>query len=140
MNTSITSYEKQEELGRVRLSEHFFMRDFLHSEIAAWHGLRNIPDHPDAAIYPGQQLCQQLLEPLQATFGRIHVRSGYRSRAVNAAGTRYAMDFPTPVPASTNRFSEEENAFLTASAIATCSMRGSNSSYNDPTSPVSEKA
>lgn len=86
--TSITSYEKLEELGRVRLSEHFFMRDFLHSEIAAWHGLRNIPDHPDAAIYAGKQLCQQLLEPLQATFGRIHIRSGYRSPALNEFGNQ----------------------------------------------------
>jgi len=92
MNTSITSYEKLEELGRVRLSEHFFMRDFLHSEIAAWHGLRNIPDHPDAAIYPGQQLCQQLLEPLQATFGRIHVRSGYRSPAINEFGNQNRLN------------------------------------------------
>jgi hypothetical protein len=86
MKTSIASYEKLEEFGRVRLSEHFFMRDFLHSEIAAWHGLRNIPDHPDAAIYAGEQLCQQLLEPLQASFGRIHVRSGYRSPAINEFG------------------------------------------------------
>ena len=92
MRTSITSYEKLEEFGRVRLSEHFFMRDFLHSEIAAWHGLRNIPDHPDAAIYAGEQLCQQLLEPLQATFGRIHVRSGYRSPAVNEFGNENKLN------------------------------------------------
>ena len=92
MKTSITSYEKLEEFGRVRLSEHFFMRDFLHSEIAAWHGLRNIPDDPDAAIYAGEQLCQQLLEPLQATFGRIHVRSGYRSPAVNEFGNENKLN------------------------------------------------
>ncbi|SUD95205.1 Uncharacterised protein [Ralstonia mannitolilytica] len=92
MTTSITSYEKLEEFGRVPLSEHFFMRDFLHSEIAAWHGLRNIPDHPDAAIYAGEQLCQQLLEPLQATFGRIHVRSGYRSPAVNEFGNQNKLN------------------------------------------------
>lgn len=92
MTTSITSYEKLEEFGRVRLSEHFFMRDFLHSEIAAWHGLRNIPDHPDAAIYAGEQLCQQLLEPLQATFGRIDVRSGYRSPAVNEFGNQNKLN------------------------------------------------
>lgn len=92
MKTSITSYEKLEELGRVRLSEHFFMRDFLYSEIAAWHGLRNIPDYPDAAIYAGEQLCQQLLEPLQATFGRIHVRSGYRSPTVNEFGNQNKLN------------------------------------------------
>mgnify|MGYP003581915723 FL=1 len=36
----INTYEKLEELGRVRLSKNFFMRDFLYSEIAAWHGIR----------------------------------------------------------------------------------------------------
>lgn len=82
----ITSYTKLEDLGRVRLSSNFFMRDFLHSEIAAWHGLRNIPDYPEQAIYAGSQLCEQLLEPLQATFGRVHIRSGYRAPAVNEFG------------------------------------------------------
>lgn len=84
--TKIDTYEKLEELGRVRLSNSFFMRDFLQSEIATWHQLRNVPDYPDKAIEVGRLLCEQLLEPLQATFGRIHIRSGYRSPAVNAFG------------------------------------------------------
>jgi hypothetical protein len=84
--THITSYTKLEDLGRVRLSTNFFMRDFLHSEIAAWNGLRNIPDYPEQAIYAGSQLCEQLLEPLQATFGRVHIRSGYRAPTVNEFG------------------------------------------------------
>lgn len=84
----ITTYDALEELGRVRLSKNFFMRDFLHSEIAAWYGLRNVPDDPDRAIVNGRMLCEQLLEPLQATFGRIHIRSGYRSPEVNALGNR----------------------------------------------------
>jgi|JI10StandDraft_1071094.scaffolds.fasta_scaffold08664_9 hypothetical protein len=82
----ITSYTKLEDLGRVRLSTNFFMRDFLQSEIAAWHGLRNIPDYPEQAVYAGSQLCERLLEPLQATFGRVHIRSGYRAPAVNEFG------------------------------------------------------
>ena len=85
MNATM-SYDKLDELGRVRLSANFFMRDFLYSEIAAWHGLRNVPDHPDIAIAVGRQLCENLLEPLQATFGRVHVRSAYRSPAVNEYG------------------------------------------------------
>lgn len=84
----ITTYDALEEFGRVRLSKNFFMRDFLHSEIAAWYGLRNVPNDPDRAIAKGRMLCEQLLEPLQATFGRIHIRSGYRSPEVNALGNR----------------------------------------------------
>ena len=84
----ITTYDKLEEFGRVRLSPSFFMRDFLYSEIAAWHQMRNVPDHPDAAISVGKELCNQLLEPLQSIFGRIHVRSGYRSPSVNELGNK----------------------------------------------------
>lgn len=89
---AINSYAALEDLGRVRLSRHFFMRDFLHSEIAAWHGLRNIPDDPDRAIAMGRELCTELLEPLQATFGRIHIRSGYRSPEVNRFGNENRMN------------------------------------------------
>jgi hypothetical protein len=75
-------------LGRVRLSKSFFMRDFLYSEIAAIHGFANLPDDPDLAIAAGTRLCEELLEPLQDVFGRIAVRGSYRSREVNALGNR----------------------------------------------------
>ncbi len=75
-----------EELGRVRLSANFFLRDFLHSEIANFYGVRNIPENPDLAIAAGTRLCEELLEPLQRTFGRIAIRSGYRSAEVTAFG------------------------------------------------------
>jgi len=75
-----------EEFGRVRLSRSFFMRDFLYSEIASLYGLDNIPDDPDLAIRAGRQLCEHLLEPLQAQFGRISIRSALRSSAVNKLG------------------------------------------------------
>jgi hypothetical protein len=57
-----------EQLGRVRLSRSFFMRDFLYSEIANFHGIPNLPDDPNLAIAAGKRLCEELLEPLQATF------------------------------------------------------------------------
>jgi hypothetical protein len=63
-----------------------YMRDFLHSEIGDIHGISNLPDDPDLTIMAGKLLCEHLLEPLQATFGRIAVRSAYRSSAVNALG------------------------------------------------------
>ncbi|MDE1249423.1 peptidase M15 [Vibrio aestuarianus] len=75
-----------EEFGRVRLSKNFFMRDFLHSEISQIEGIPNIPDYPDIAIQAGTQLCEQILEPIQNHFGRISIRSAYRSPAVNAKG------------------------------------------------------
>jgi hypothetical protein len=78
-----------EELGRVRLSRTFFMRDFLYSEIANVHRFTNLPDDPDFAIEVGTQLCVNLLEPLQATFGRLGIRSGYRSPEVNAFGNKH---------------------------------------------------
>lgn len=73
-------------LGRVRLSPSFFMRDMLYSEIANFHGMPNIPDHPDLAIEAGTKLCTELLEPLQQKFGRISIRSAYRSPSVNQFG------------------------------------------------------
>jgi hypothetical protein len=60
------------------------MRDFLYSEVANIHGIRNLPHDPDLAIAAGRELCRQLLEPLQATFGRLAIRSAYRSPEVNA--------------------------------------------------------
>ena len=44
------------------------------------------PDHPEKPIYTGTQLCEQLLEPLQDKFGRITIRSAYRSPSVNQLG------------------------------------------------------
>ncbi|MCC2638438.1 MAG: hypothetical protein K0Q68_2157 [Moraxellaceae bacterium] len=80
------SVEALENLGRERLSPNFFMRDFLYSEIANFHGIPKIPENPDLAIETGKRLCEELLEPLQATFGRIAIRSAYRSPTVNALG------------------------------------------------------
>jgi hypothetical protein len=65
------------------------MRDFLHSEIANVRGISNLPDDPDLAIAAGRGLCENLLEPLQATFGRVAIRSAYRSCALNAYGNTH---------------------------------------------------
>lgn len=77
-----------EELGRVRLSPSFFMRDFLHSEIASFYGMPNIPDDPGLAVEAGRRLCEVLLEPISDAFGGISIRSAYRSCAVNEFGNR----------------------------------------------------
>ena len=86
MRRKPTSVAALTELGRVRLSKSFFMRDMLHSEIAQVHGLLNAPDHPDLAIEVGTRLCEELLEPLQDRWGVMRIRSAYRSAEVNALG------------------------------------------------------
>lgn len=75
-----------ETLGRVRLSKHFFMRDFLYSEIGNMHGVANVPPDPDLALENGRMLCTELLDPLEETFGRVAIRSGYRSPSLNRYG------------------------------------------------------
>ena len=79
----IKSITALEDLGRVRLSKSFYMREFLYSEVGNFHGIPNIPENPDMLIESGQQLCENLLEPLQDSFGRIAIRSAYRSKEVN---------------------------------------------------------
>ncbi len=64
----------------------FHARTFLFSDIASIHGFNNVPDNPDLAIAAGTRLCEDLLEPLQDRFGRIAVRSAYRSAEVNGFG------------------------------------------------------
>lgn len=77
-----------EALGRVRLSPSFYFRDFLYSEISNFYAIPNMPADPDLAIDTGRKLCVELLEPLQATFGRLCIRSAYRSAKVSEEGNR----------------------------------------------------
>ena len=84
--------EALEAFGRERLSTHFFMRDFLYSEISAVHGTPNIPSDPELALEAGRGLCTHLLEPLHRTFGHVVVRSAFRSRAVNAYGNEHTLN------------------------------------------------
>lgn len=88
----ISSFNALEKLGRVRLSKHFFMRDFLYSEIANFHGISNIPDDPNIAIAAGEKLCQELLDPLFETFGNVIIRSAFRSCAVNQFGNQNKLN------------------------------------------------
>ena len=81
-----------ETFGRVRLSRHFYMRDFMYSEIAGFHGRTNVPDNPDLAIENGRAFCETLLDPLEETFGRVAVRSGYRSPELNRYGNENKLN------------------------------------------------
>lgn len=84
-----------DDFSRIRLSEHFFMRDFIFSETAAVYGLLNIPTDRELAIESGRKLCQEVLEPLQEVWGRIHIRSAFRSQEVNALGNELGANCST---------------------------------------------
>lgn len=76
-----------EKLGQVRLSKHFYLRQFLYSEIAAHFAVPNIPFDTELAIENGKRLCTDILEPITSHWGPIVIRSGYRSPVVNALGS-----------------------------------------------------
>ena len=91
MRGPLSSVKKLEEFGRIRLSDTLFMRDFLFSEISAIHGVANLPDDLELAQQAGEHLCQELLEPLQNAFGRLAIRSSYRSCAINQLGNEKGL-------------------------------------------------
>ena len=78
-----------EALGRVRLSRSFYFRNFLHSEVANFYAIPNIPDDPDLAVAAGRGLCENVLQPLHDTFGAAEIRSAFRSARVNRYCNRH---------------------------------------------------
>jgi hypothetical protein len=64
----------------------------MYSEISNFHGIPNIPDFPDVGIKACSSLCEKLLEPLNSTFGRISIFSGYRSPSVNQFGNENKLN------------------------------------------------
>lgn len=72
------------EYGRQRLSEHFFMREMLYSEVGNLHGIPNLPERPELALQVGREVALRLLEPLKRAFGHVSIRSAYRSPTLNA--------------------------------------------------------
>ena len=81
-----------DKFGRQRLSKHYFMRDFLYSEVAEVHGIANVPDDAELAIKAGKAVCRNLLEPLRRVFGHITIRSAFRSANVNGFCNCHEMD------------------------------------------------
>ncbi|MHA7777318.1 hypothetical protein [Roseibium sp. M-1] len=72
------------QFGRERLSENFFMREMLCSEVANVHRVPNIPENPELALKVGREIATRLLEPLKQAFGHVAIRSAYRSPRLNS--------------------------------------------------------
>jgi hypothetical protein len=113
------SVKSLEDLGRVRLSENFFMRDFLYSEVANLYGLSNIPDDPDLAFENGRILCETLLEPLCASFGRVSIRSAYRCREVARICNELGHNCAKPESEYANHIWDRRDAEGFSGAMAT---------------------
>lgn len=69
--------------GKVQLSEHFSLNEFIYSRTAIDKGIDNSP--PPDAISAMKVLCSRLLEPLRALCGNkpMHVLSGFRCEELN---------------------------------------------------------
>lgn len=67
-------------LSRVRLSQNFILRDFLFCASSAANGLSNCPENKAAVVRAGREICEKLLEPIVAHFGRFAITYGYQSR------------------------------------------------------------
>ena len=83
-------YDAFEDLGRVRLSRHFFLRNFLNSELSNYWAVPNMPEDRATLIAAGRGLATEILDPLFETFGQIEIRSGYRGPELNAFGAAHA--------------------------------------------------
>lgn len=68
----------------MNLTAHFTLEELIASDYAIRHNIRNMPD--DAAVLENLHTLAKGLERVRAVIGKpIHVNSGYRSPAVNAA-------------------------------------------------------
>ena len=114
---AIMTVKQLEDFGRTPLSKSFYMREFLYSEISQVHGIPNIPDDPELAIAAGRALCENVLEPIQDRLGRISVRSGFRSVAVNAKGAENRNQYNCAADNSAcHTWDRKERGFMGATA------------------------
>lgn len=74
------SSQEYEALARTRLSKHYILRDFLFSIESSVLGFSNYPEHPQLVIDAGRAICEKVLEPIHAQFGRPALTFGYMSR------------------------------------------------------------
>jgi len=66
----------------MQISKHFKLSEFTKSQIAARHGLKNLPGSGE--IKNLENVCYEILEPVRAKFDRpILITSGFRSLEVN---------------------------------------------------------
>ena len=63
------------------LSPHFSLEEFTASQTAVRHGIANVPTPLEVENLT--RLCVEILEPLRAVLGPVHISSGFRHWRVN---------------------------------------------------------
>lgn len=71
-------------MERIKLSEHFYLRDLIQSETASRLKIREQFNPPVAVINNLSNLCIHVLDPVKEKFGRVKIHSGYRCQKLNA--------------------------------------------------------
>jgi len=66
----------------MKISEHFTTEEFEKSRTANKEGIDN-RIKSDIILNNIKNLCENILEPIRAEFGPVHISSGYRSIALN---------------------------------------------------------
>jgi hypothetical protein len=66
---------------RTRLSKNFLLREFLYSSDSDFRGICNMPRDRELVIRSGKALCENILEPIIARFGKIFITFGYQSKS-----------------------------------------------------------
>jgi len=67
----------------MKLSKNFYLSEFLVSQYATRHGIKNEP--PAAHLVRLKYLVANVLQPVRDKFGPVIISSGYRSKELNAA-------------------------------------------------------
>ena len=68
----------------MKLSQNFYLSEFLKSNTATRRGIKNIPT--ERHIEQMVKLCDNILQPLRNMLGyAVNISSGYRSKALNEA-------------------------------------------------------
>ena len=69
-------------MTNLKLSEHFYLQDFIKSDIAKQHGIANYPEVEE--IHKIVDLCSNVLEVVRRFYGKpVEISSGYRCRELN---------------------------------------------------------
>lgn len=91
---------------RTRVSKNFILREFLYSSRADYFGVSNKPsDMPEQVVKSAKALCEQVLEPILAKFGKFFITYGYQSRKI--LDTLY----PTNAPKSSSPHQWDRGTF-----------------------------
>lgn len=72
-------------MADLMLNAHFALSEFTASEWAARNGKSVVVMQGDDIWNALTALCENILEPIRAHFGRVHINSGYRPAWLNTA-------------------------------------------------------